>query len=107
MHFFRLDEYFRRKGFDRVHLRVAACCVSAQWLWWASCLEHFGCRVAESENGLRPAEIMELVCSPRAVLLAGVNSVNSGSFGSQTLSPARAGAPRARAAAAGRWVMDV
>lgn len=36
------------------------------------------------ENGLRPAEIMELVCSPRAVLLAGVNSVNSTSFYSQT-----------------------
>lgn len=70
-----------------MHLRVAACCVSLQWLWWASCLEHFGCRVAERENGLRPAEIMELVCSPRAVLLAGVNSVNSGSFGSQTLFP--------------------
>lgn len=37
------------------------------------------------ENGLRPAEIMELVCSPRAALLAGVNSVNSRSFSSQTL----------------------
>lgn len=40
----------------------------------------------ERENGLRPAEIMELVCSPRTLLLAGINSVNSRSFYSQTLS---------------------
>lgn len=31
----------------------------------------------EERSGSGPAEIMELVCSPRAVLPAGVNSVNS------------------------------
>lgn len=49
--------------------------------------EHFGCGVVwcgvavlgdqEERSGSGPAEIMELVCSPRAVLPAGVNSVNS------------------------------
>lgn len=66
--------------------RVGACCVFVQWVWWPPCSEHFGCGVTWGENGLRPAEIMELVCSPRAALLAGVNSVNSRSFSSQTLS---------------------
>ena len=28
----RLDEYFKQKGFDGVHLRGCACCVSVQWL---------------------------------------------------------------------------
>lgn len=80
---FKPDEYFTQKSFDRVQLRVGACCVSAQWARWPPCSEHFGCRVTGG-NGLRPAEIMELVCSPRAALLAGVNSVNSRSFSSQT-----------------------
>lgn len=44
--------------------------------------EHFDCGVVvlgdqEERSGSGPAEIMELVCSPRAVLPAGVNSVNS------------------------------
>lgn len=84
--FFKLNEYFTQKSFDRVQLRVGACCVSVQWVWWPPRSEHFGCRVTGGGGGLRPAEIMELVCSPRAVLLAGVNSVNSRSFSSQTLS---------------------
>lgn len=84
--FFNLNEYFKQKCFDRVHLRVvslyngfgglhARSTLAAEW---------------QRENGRRPVEIMELVCSPCAVLLAGVNSVNSRSFYSQTPSLARA-----------------
>lgn len=29
---FQLDEYFKQKSFDRVQLRVGACCVCVQWL---------------------------------------------------------------------------
>lgn len=28
---FQLDEYFKQKSFDRVQLRVGACCVRVQW----------------------------------------------------------------------------
>lgn len=73
---FQLDEYFTQKCFDRVHLRVvslyngfgglhAQSTLAAEW---------------QRENGRRPAEIMELVCSSYAVLIAGVNSVNSKTF---------------------------
>lgn len=60
---FQLDEYFKQKRFDRVHLRVVACCVSVQWFGglhaWSTLAAEW-----QRENGLCPAEIMELVCSP-------------------------------------------
>lgn len=59
-------------GFGGLHAWIT---LAAQWL---------------RENGRRPAEIMELVCFPYAVLLAGLNSVNSRSFDSHCLSLALA-----------------
>lgn len=99
---FQRDEYFKQKTFDRVQLRAGACTSAYNGLV-APVLRALWLQSDWGENGLRPAEIMELVCSPRAALLAGVNSVNSRSFFSQTLSLP----PLFQEVDSLRWMMDV